>query len=259
MKKIALSIALMAIMFMGCKKEYITNEIINTNAPKNNDIVGFVTLFDEFGNRLPDNAGMKITIENTSPAIEATTDANGKFVLPLVKAGTYNLAYTKIGFGVFKRLSVTHAGGDLPTSTGNNNLWQTAQTLISNVTAVAGVGDTVIISGKSSPVQPAGTTTTFQRRFRMFFAKAPTAVTYLNYDATFNQILIPAPSSGSTGDWTIKLRTANFSPLKAGDNINIIVYGISPLENAYTDIQTNKIIYSGVNNVPSNVVNITLQ
>jgi len=258
MKKVV-AVAVMAIvMFVACKKEYITNET-NVLSPKENDIVGFVTLFDEFGTRLSDHAGMKITIENSTPAIEATTDATGKFVLPKAKAGTYNLLYTKTGFGFFKRLSVTHAGGDLPTSTGNNNLWQTAQTLITNVTAVAGIGDTVIISGKSSPVQPAGSSTTFQRRFRMFFAKAPTAVTYLNYDATFNQILVPAPASGSTGDWSIKLRTANFSPLKAGDNINIIVYGISPLENAYTVIQTNKTIYSGVNYTPSNVVSSTLR
>jgi len=259
MKKALSLIAIAALIFAGCKKEYLTNEVTNITAPKENDIIGFITLFDEFGTRLTDNAGMKITVENSTPVIEATTDANGKFILPKVKSGTYNLAYTKAGFGVFKRLSVTHAGGDLPTSTGNNNLWQTAQTVITNVTAIAGIGDTVIISGKSSPVQPAGSSTSFQRRFRMFFAKAPTAVTYLNYDATFNQILIPAPASGSTGDWSIKLRTANFSPLKAGDNINIIAYGISPLENAYTDIQTNKTIYSGVNNTPSNVVNILLK
>ena len=258
MKKIVAVAAMAVILFTACKKEYTTNET-NILAPKENDIVGFVTLFDEFGTRLGDNAGMKIAVENSTPALEATTDATGKFLLPKVKAGTYNLLYTKTGFGLFKRLSVTHAGGDAPTSTGNNNLWQTAQTLITNVTAVAGIGDTIIFSGKSSPIQPAGSSTTFQRRFRMFFAKAPTAVTYLNYDATFNQILIPAPVTGSNGDWTIKLRTANFSPLKAGDLINIIVYGLSPIENAYTDILTNRVIYSGVNSVPSNVVNITLQ
>jgi len=231
------------------------DEVVEFTNP--NDLIGFVSLRDEFGNVLADQSGMKVTLTNSSPIIETSTDTNGKYQFSKIKGGTYNLSYTKNGFGEFKKLSISHLGGDAPTSLGNQNLWETAKTVISDITATVGSDNMITISGKSSPVQPNATPASQQRRFRLFFGKNA-GVTYLNYDATFNQILIPAPASGSNGDWSLKLSAANFSPLKSGDNVKIVGYGISPLENAYTDINTNKVIYSGVNATKSNEISVTL-
>ena len=250
--KTVLIVTVISSMFLSsCNKD----EIVQFTSP--NDIVGFVSLRDEFGNVLADQSGMKVTITNVSPAVDAFTDTNGKYLLSNIKGGTYNLSYLKKGFGEFKKLSISHLGGNVPSSLGNQNLWETAKTIVTDITATVGIDNSITISGKSSPVQPNGTSSSQQRRLRLFFGKN-TGVTYLNYDATFNQLLIPAPAIGSNGDWSIKLSVANFSPLKSGDNIKITAYGISPLENAYTDINTNKVIYSGVNQTKSNEVSVAL-
>jgi hypothetical protein len=49
-------------------------------APTSGTISGSVLLFDE-GSTRQEDAGMKVTVENTSPAISAVTDAAGKFQL----------------------------------------------------------------------------------------------------------------------------------------------------------------------------------
>jgi hypothetical protein len=261
-KRILTFTALAVVMFLAaCKKTGPMGDAGATGAngvagPKlKGNVVGFVTLFDEFGTRLADNAGFKITVASSNPEKSATTDADGKYLLTDVETGTYNLDFTKVGFGLFKRMSVVHIGGTAPTSLGNNNLWQTAQTIVTNLTAVAGVGDTVIISAKATPVQPTGSSTSLQRRVRFFFGRTNT-VTYLTYAATFNQILIP---SGGDGSFTLKLRRSNFQVFNAGETCHIIGYGLSPLENFYTDVNTNVGIYSGVNVAGvSNVANFVM-
>lgn len=110
-------------------------------------MVGFVTLFDEFGTRLTNSASMTVTVEGSSPAISAVTSADGKYTLPSVESGTYNLIFTRAGFGTFRRPSIQHLGGSAPTSLGNNNLWETAKTVVSSLTATVS-GTTITISGK---------------------------------------------------------------------------------------------------------------
>ncbi len=261
-KKILNLTALAVMMFLtACKKTGPIGETgaagaTGLNGPKlKGNVVGFVTLSDEFGVRLADYAGFKITVAGSNPEKSTTTDADGKYLLTDVETGTYNLEFTKVGFGLFKRMSVVHIGGTAPTSLGNNNLWQTAQTIVTNLTAVAGVGDTVIISAKATPVQPTGSATSIQRRVRFFFGRT-NAVTYLNYASTFNQLLVPP---GGDGSFTIKLRRSNFQVFNAGETCHIIGYGLSPLENFYTDVNTNVGIYSGVNIAGvSNVANFVM-
>ena len=52
---------------------------------------------------------------------------------------------------------------------------------------------------------------------------------------------------GGDGSFTVKLRRSNFQVFNAGETCHIICYGLSPLENFYTDVNTNVGIYSGVN------------
>lgn len=220
------------------------------------DIVGFVTLFDEFGTRLTSNASLTVAVEGSSPTISAITGADGKYTLPGVESGTYNLSFSRTGFGVFRRPSVQHLGGTAPTSLGNNNLWETAKTVVSSLTAAVS-STTITISGKSSPVQPTGSGTGMQRRARVFFG-TDDKVTFLNYVSTFNQFLIPAPATGSDGSFALALTPANVSGFKSGDRVYVIGYGLSPIENAYTDPLTNLVIYSGVNPAASNVVSFIM-
>ena len=218
------------------------------------DITGFVNLFDETGNSIAKD-GMKVTLVGSSPEISGTTNEDGKYELKGVESGTYDLAFTKTNFGTFRRLSVPHLGGNAPTFLGSNNLWETAKTVVSKL-SVEVKGTSILVSGASTPVMPAGTAASLQRRARVFFGKDD-KVSFLNYVSTFNQFLIPAPT-GSDGTFALSLTNANFSGFKSGDKVFIICYGISPLENAFTDIVTGRTIFSGVNPTASNVVSVTL-
>lgn len=218
------------------------------------NIVGFVSLFDEIGTRYASAEGMTVTVEGTAPEIKTTSNADGKYELKDVPTGTYNLSFTRTGFGNFKRPSIVHIGGNAPTNLGNNNLWETAKTTMTNL-AVEIKGTSIILTGKVTPISPAGSGTALQRRVRFFFGKDD-KVSYLNYFDTFNQLLVPA---GGDGSFSFTLTNANISKFKTGDRVFIIGYGLSPLENAYTDPNTNLVIYSGVNLAASNVVSATLQ
>lgn len=221
------------------------------------DIVGFVTLFDEFGTRLTDFSSMTVTAEGSSPASSTVTNADGKYTLNGVESGTYNLVFRRAGFGEFKRPSVLHLGGSAPTSLGNNNLWETAKRTVNTLTAVASA-TAVTISGKTTPVQSATVGTGQQRRIRLFFGRDD-KLTFQNYVSTFNQLLVPVSATNTDGSFSINLTPANIGGnFKSGDRVFVIGYGLSPLENAYTDPQTNLVIYSGVNPAASNVVSFIL-
>lgn len=218
------------------------------------NVVGFVSLFDEIGTRYATSDGMTVTVEGSNPEIKATSNADGKYELKDVPTGTYNLSFTRTGFGNFKRPSILHIGGTAPTNLGNSNLWETAKTTVTNIT-VEIKGTSIILSGKATPVMPAGSSTRLQRRIRFFFGKDD-KVNHLNYFDTFNQLLVPP---GGDGTFSYTLTNANISKFKTGDKVFIICYGISPLENAYTNPATNYVIYSGVNLEFSNVVSAVLQ
>jgi len=218
------------------------------------NIVGFVSLFDEIGTRYATSDGTTVTVEGSNPEIKATSNVDGKYELKDVPTGTYNLSFTRTGFGNFKRPSIVHIGGTAPTNLGNNNLWETAKTTVTNI-AVKIDGTNIILSGKATPVMPTGSSTTVQRRVRFFFGKDD-KVSYLNYFDTFNQLLVPP---GGDGTFSFTLTNANISKFKTGDKVFIICYGLSPLENAYTDPATNYVVYSGVNLAASNVVSAVLQ
>jgi len=66
-------------------------------------ISGSVILYDE-GTTLLDKSNMNVKIVGTSPLIQTTTNAEGKFTLPEVPFGTYTLEYSKTGFGSYKKL-----------------------------------------------------------------------------------------------------------------------------------------------------------
>lgn len=51
---------------------------------------------------------MNVKVVGTTPLIQTTTNAEGKFTLPEVPFATYTLEYSKTGFGTFKKIGVIH-------------------------------------------------------------------------------------------------------------------------------------------------------
>jgi len=100
----------------------------NSAAAPVGDMQGRIQLYDEQGNLLNDNSGTLITLEQTSPLLQATSTIDGSFTLQSVHAGNYNLRIEKAGYGTMRFLNVENAGGSPATKLG---LLKTGQQLTS--------------------------------------------------------------------------------------------------------------------------------
>lgn len=96
------------------------------------NLVGFVSPVNEFGNPLP-KSGVAVTLEGTTPQVTATTDANGRYEFTALRAGTYNIAFSRADVSPYKRLSIAHVGGEQPTFAYTSMLTQPSSTRISNL------------------------------------------------------------------------------------------------------------------------------
>lgn len=98
-------------------------------------ISGSVILYDE-GTTLLAKSNMNVKVVRTTPLIQTTTNAEGKFALLEVPFDTYTLEYSKTGFGTFKKIGVVHGTNvqaivicDIP------YVGQLSTTTVTNVTA----------------------------------------------------------------------------------------------------------------------------
>lgn len=216
------------------------------------DITGFVTLCDEFGTAKPKSDSMIVSLEGQQTAFPVRTRPEGRFVIINAFAGRYNLSYNKSGYGNYKHIGITHAGGS-PTLTSPVTIWERAKTAPSNLT-VAISGLNLTLSGVAVPIQPAGTAEKEQRRVRLFFGRDET-VSHLNYVTTLAQTTVPP---GGTGAFAAKLLADELLAFKPGERVYVIAYGITAIENAYDDPDTKRKVYTGINPTPSNVVSFVL-
>ena len=76
------------------------------------NLTGYVTLYDDYGRKLPDNSTVTITVENSDKA--TTSDISGKWTITELATGSYTLTFSKTGFGVYKRIGLGFTGGDVP-------------------------------------------------------------------------------------------------------------------------------------------------
>ena len=82
------------------------------------DMQGQVALYDMQGNLLNDNSGALITLDQTTPLAQATSELDGSFTISSVHAGNYNLRIEKTGYGTIRFLNVENAGGSAATKLG---------------------------------------------------------------------------------------------------------------------------------------------
>jgi hypothetical protein len=112
--KLILISILALIFFSNCKKESIPGPAgpSGSAGPSGNltgDIVGYISVYDLNENLLTDFSGVTVTLEGTT--YSATSEKNGRFVLSHVTAGTYNVAYSKPGYGTTRFISFKFVGG----------------------------------------------------------------------------------------------------------------------------------------------------
>jgi len=105
--------------FYGCTKK--ADGIVGPTGPagangadgknKASAITGYVNLFDQYGEPDSSNAGVNISAQSGDSVVSAVSDNTGKFVLPNLPIGSYDLHFKKNGFDSLK-VYVVHSGGD---------------------------------------------------------------------------------------------------------------------------------------------------
>lgn len=80
-----------------------------TGAQLTGDLFGYVKLYDEHYRQLTDNHGVAVSVENAS--YSAASDSSGKWILKNVKAGVYNISFSKNAYGTVNVPSFQFVGG----------------------------------------------------------------------------------------------------------------------------------------------------
>jgi len=244
----ALFTVLVLIAFQGCKKDSDKNP----DPVLSGKITGQLRLTDELGVELSDNSNMGITTEAGSVG---NSTAAGTYEINNLASGTYNLIYSKVGYGTYKRFNVQVLSGSNATIlNGIDFLGQKSTTEISALDVnFNAIDSTYNIECSIAPVPDAIN----QRAFRLFFGKTNT-ISAQDYQFTPSNTWLSSTASGQiTGYPRSQLYNNGFT---AGETVYVIAYGESIRTNSYTDPLTNKKVFPNINlAAPSNVVTFVLQ
>ena len=230
--------------FSSCMKEDIED------APLQGSITGKVRLADEFGNILSDHEGVVLT---TTDDIKGNTNYAGSFLIYGLGDGTHTLAYSKGGFGTFKKFAIPVTNSVNTELTGIDTLGRSSTTSINALAVIPNADTTYTFNCIVSPSPDAN----HQRGIRLFFSRNAT-VSATDYEFTPNQKWMATQSAGSITGFT----ASNFynNGFSRGETIYVIAYGESWFANMYTDPVTDKKVFPNVNAAsPSSVVSFVLQ
>ena len=238
----SLSILVFIILISACTKE------TTTVAPQiTGTMMGWATLYDEFGNRIQNRGGVLLTIEGTTPLITTTTDPTGKYQVDNLPQGTYNIICTKSGYATFKAMGIAFVGGDTP-KLQNVSLTQPSTTKISFITVTKDtLNKDFVFQFTASTNVPSGTNFNIK-----IYLSSSESVTSLNYQS----VLIYGLKSGSA---SLKL---NINPdvhiFPSGTTVYAIAYGDTYTDPSYVDLYSGLTIYPGLNSQPSNVASVVM-
>lgn len=206
------------------------------------NITGSVNLYDE-GTTQIDNSNMTVKVEGTTPAISATTDANGDFTLSDVPFGTYTILYEKSGFGTFKKFDIEHEN-NATAILNTPSIGEISTTQITNLEANVS-GNDIIISVTTNPAGSNGNT-----RYVRYFLSTDSNVSSENY-TYFSPGLVsqinPKEITLSNNDLT----SAGFS---TGETVFVKVYGDSFWSNEYNDSDLGRNVFPNLNMTSTNSV-----
>jgi len=236
-------IFLIGIMITACKKE----ETIQTGK-----LIGFITLYDENGNLLQDKSGVNINAIGSS-SFNTTSTSDGRFEIDNLPMGTYNINFTKQGFAETKRIGLNFIGGTnptiiaqsmcKPTTTSVNLLSLTFDTVNYEVKANCKINSNVPIGSEE---------------FVRFYYGTSDTVSYTNYDYSSGIGVDKLANDTMTHSiWIDGITLNNY--YASGTKIYIVAYGEpSNLSTTYTNINTGKTIYPGLNLKASQIKSIII-
>lgn len=253
-------IAFLLVLAMGCGKDSGNHSIAVPDlvlAQQNRaNIQGMILLYDEEGNRQTDMSGVTVSIDNST--VSTQTGADGKWTLDSIPYGTYDISYTKQGYGTGKIMGIYHAATNHAT------------TLISKSESMA-VNSSIVVSNLvitpfSAAIQAAGVTGVHidpvfnnpsgkAKYVRLFFSD--------NGNVNSNNYLaeVKVRSNGAASQMNDFNLTTSFLEnlgFKKGQTIYVKAYGDSFLADEYTDPITNTTIFPSLSTKPSATMNFVL-
>lgn len=216
-------------------------------------LFGFVNPVDEQGAPQAKN-GVTVTLEGATP-ITATSDANGRFEFTNVRNGTYNLSYSRAGYGTVRRFGLGHVGGDQPTALGAATLTQIATTVASTTTATINPSaGAVVLNFTLSKPAPANTW-----RYAVLASSTPTATAATSTLISGGGITVGgSPVASYPGNSIIDKSNLINAGFPSGSTVYLTVYGSPNNIASYTDPTTGRAVYSSLNTTPSNTVAVVV-
>ena len=217
--------------------------------------VGFVTLYDQYGDVMANDSGVIVSVQGKN--ISATTNAQGRYLLPGLSTGVYNFTFSKSGYGSAQTVSQNYVGGDtqylgtIKTMSQIPNFTITGISL-SAVTAKNPLNNTIKISGTVN-------TTDVKDRKIIFFVNSQSNVSYLpaNYTYTTTATVLADSANFTLNIANLTLYQAGFA---SGTTIYVAGYA-SAYQNTSSevfDINTGRIQYNAINTSGSSSSSIVM-
>lgn len=208
-------------------------------------ITGTVVLYGERDDTLPAD-GMIVSLDGTS--FHAATDTNGRFAFDSIPFNTYNLTYTKAGYGTFKFFGFKHSGDTVISVVPAQSLGQLSTTTVTALSATV-TADTVTITNTVSPAP----TRTEHRGYRFFYGN-DASVSDTSYTAYSNIY-----QSGTTPS-SLQLLKTDFYALgfTSGSTVFVRAYGDSYFSNMYHVPSSGARIFPNINSTTVDAVSFVL-
>lgn len=226
------------IILLGCDKK-------EENTYLKGNIVGFINLVDENGVEVEDKSGVNVSINGLSNS--ATTNRNGRYELSNVPAGTYNLIYTKAGYGNYNRHSYQFIGGNIPALLDEITLYEQPNIEVQNLD----------ISFNDDIINITCRITETSQYVAQVFINDSSNVSNINYDYA-SAFIINNVWVGFITSFSQEISLSG-TPYSVGDKIYLVVYFINPYEEGgYYDYKNHKYIHSSYKRA-SSVIDYTIE
>ena len=202
-------------------------------------MTGFVRLVDENGDDLS-SGGVKVSVDGTN--FSTLSDSSGKWTLSDVTAGTYDISFSKEGFGTNKVVSFSFVGNGtaylnritVPAVPSFTSTLDIAQADTSDSSTV------ISVVGNLSDFAPLGSS----RLVLLFLAKTPSVSSdpsnYTDYVTTY------VPSGTKQFSHIFSKSQLNSMGLPSGCRVYITSFSTSKLFYHYTDVISGKYFFTGL-------------
>ena len=236
LRPVLASVAMLITLITSCSKDESTPSVLSGT------LRGSVQVWNDKTTSLTDKSGVTVTIENISGKTTSTA-ADGSFQFADLPYDTYDLAFSKSGYGTRKvfgvKLSGTTSGTTVNMTTVQfGALSTTTITSLSIVNNTYNSGPGVTYSYSVSPVP-----STSSRAYVRAFLGTTNAVSNTNYTA-FSTLNSASNNNVNGGFTASELYAMGFT---AGQTVFIKLYGDSYQSNDYDDPLTGKTVFPNLN------------